>query len=73
MFAVVTEITSMERCEGEGGTVEKLHTDTVCTGLIRSVTPCVQGEGGAERVNNAEKVLQENSPEEMDKGSGSVY
>lgn len=72
MFAVVTEITSVERCEAEGGRVEKVHTDTVCTGL-RSVTPCVQGAGGAKRVNNAEKVLQENSPEEMDKGSGSVY
>lgn len=73
MFAVVTDITSVERCEGEGGRVEKVHTDAVCTGIIRSVTQCNQGAGGAERVNNAEKVLQENSPEETEKGSGSVY
>lgn len=43
MFAVVTDITSVERCEGEGGRVEKVHTDAVCTGIIRSVTQCNQG------------------------------
>lgn len=56
-FASTTEITSVERCEGEGGREKKVQTDAVCTGQIRSVTMCVQGEGGAERVKNAERVL----------------
>lgn len=55
VFALATEITSMERCEGGGCREEKVQTHSVCTGQIRSLTKCVQGEGGAERVKNADK------------------
>lgn len=44
VFAMATEITSADRCEGEGRE-EEVQTDTVCTGQIRGVTMCVPGEG----------------------------
>lgn len=61
LFALATEITSVERCDGGGGREEKLQIDTVCTGQIKSHTGCVQGEGGAEKVKNAERVLKRES------------
>lgn len=73
LFAVVPEIISKENCEGDRARVGKVHADTVCTGQIRSVTACVEGAGQVERVPNAETVLQENSLDEIDIGSGSVY
>lgn len=40
----------------KAGREGKLQTDTVCKGQIRGITMCGQGEGGAERLKNAEKV-----------------